>query len=137
MSPGELDAYCSAYAFREGKRTMRMNRLLVLVVVVLAGVLAPVAARAVPSNVFVFGDSLSDTGTLAEFLQHNAPNPPSFHDSFKGSPVAVELLAERFGLRADPSVWLNGFTDPFHLFPAGFVAGTNYVVGGATGERGA
>jgi phospholipase/lecithinase/hemolysin len=115
---------------------MRINRLAVLVVGVLTGVLTPVAAGAVPSNVFVFGDSLSDTGTLAEFLQHNAPNPPSFHDSFTNGPVAVELLAERFGLRADPSLWLNGFTDTFHLFPAGFVAGTNYAVAGARSAGG-
>jgi len=115
---------------------MRTNRLLVLVVGVLTSVLAPVAAGAVPSNVFVFGDSLSDTGTLAEALGHNAPNPPSFHDSFTNGPVAAELLAERFSLRADPSLWLTGFTDAAHLFPAGFVAGTNYAVGGATAAGG-
>ena len=126
----------SSYACHEGERTMRMARLVVLVVGVLTGVLAPVVARAVPSNVFVFGDSLSDTGTLAEALGHNAPNPPSFHDSFTNGPVAVELLAERFGLRADPSLWLTGFTDAAHLFPSGFVAGTNYAVGGATAAGG-
>jgi phospholipase/lecithinase/hemolysin len=131
-----LDVLCGAYAFREGERTMRMNHLAVLVVGVLTGVLAPVAAGAGPSNVFVFGDSLSDTGTLAEALGHNAPNPPSFHDSFTNGPVAVELLAERFGLRADPSLWLTGFTDASHLFPSGFVAGTNYAVGGATAAGG-
>jgi len=115
---------------------MHMIRLVVLVVGVLTGVLAPDVARAVPSNVFVFGDSLSDTGTLAEALGHNAPNPPSFHDSFTNGPVAVELLAERFGLRADPSLWLTGFTDAAHLFPPGSVPGTNYAVGGATAAGG-
>lgn len=115
---------------------MRMNRLVVLVVGVLMGVLPPAAAWAVPSNVFVFGDSLSDTGTLAEALGHNAPNPPSFHDSFTNGPVAVELLAEHFNLRADPSLWLTGFADPFHLFPPTFVAGSNYAVGGATAAGG-
>ena len=104
---------------------MRMNRLVMLVVGALTGVLAPVAAGAVPSNAFVFGDSLSDTGTLAEALGHNAPNPPSFHDSFTNGPVAAELLAKHCGLRANPSLWRTGFTDAGHLFPAGFVAGTN------------
>ena len=116
---------------------MRMKWLVVLGVGVLMGVLAPVAARAMPSNVFVFGDSLSDTGNLAEALHHNAPNPPSFHDSFTNGPVAVELLAERFGERADPSLWLTGFTDAFHLFPPGFVPGSNYAVGGALAAGGA
>jgi phospholipase/lecithinase/hemolysin len=116
---------------------MRINRLIVLVLGVVTGALTPITARAVPSNVFVFGDSLSDTGTLAEALGHNAPNPPSFHDSFTNGPVAVELLAERFGLRADPSLWLTGFTDTAHLFPPGSVPGTNYAVGGATAAGGA
>jgi phospholipase/lecithinase/hemolysin len=116
---------------------MRMNRLALLLVSVVAGVLAPVTVWAVPSNVFVFGDSLSDTGNIAEAAgHHNAPNPPSFHDSFTNGPVAAELLAESFGLRADPSLWLTGFTDPFHLFPPTFVAGSNYAVGGATAAGG-
>jgi phospholipase/lecithinase/hemolysin len=116
---------------------MRMNRLNVLAVGLLVSVLAPVAVQAAPiSNVFVFGDSLSDTGNLAEALGHNAPNPPSFHDSFTNGPVAAELLAERFGLRADPSLWVTGFTDASHLFPPGFVAGTNYAVAGARSAGG-
>jgi phospholipase/lecithinase/hemolysin len=120
---------------------MRTHRLTVLAASLWAGslvtMLIPATALAVPvSNVFVFGDSLSDTGTLAEAIQHNAPNPPSFHDSFTNGPVAVERLAEHFGLRADPSLWLTSFTDAFHLFPPGFVAGTNYAVGGATAAGG-
>ena len=120
---------------------MRTYRLTVLATslwaALLATLLVPATALAVPvSNVFVFGDSLSDTGTLAEALQHNAPNPPSFHDSFTNGPVAVERLAEHFGLRADPSLWLTNFTDASHLFPSGFVAGTNYAVGGATAAGG-
>jgi phospholipase/lecithinase/hemolysin len=105
--------------------------------VLLVALLTPSASLAGPvSNVFVFGDSLSDTGNVAEFLRHNAPNPPSFHDSFTNGPVAVEGLAEHFGLRADPSLWLTSFTDAFHLFPPGFVPGTNYAVGGATAAGG-
>jgi phospholipase/lecithinase/hemolysin len=108
----------------------------VAVATVCSSLLASVAAAGTFSNVFVFGDSLSDTGTLAEFLGQNAPNPPSFHDSFTNGPVAAELLAEHFGLRADPSLWLTGFTDASHLFPPGFVAGTNYAVAGARSAGG-
>jgi len=98
--------------------------------------LAPTVAHAGTfSNVFVFGDSLSDTGNLADFIGTNIPNPPSFHDSFTNGPVAMELLAEHYGLRADPSLWPTGFADVHGL---GLTSGTNYAVGGATAtDRGA
>ncbi len=104
-----------------------------------ATLLAPAAASAGAfSNVYVFGDSLSDTGNLAEAVGTNFANPPSFHDSFTNGPVAMELLAEHFGKRADPSLWATGFTDIHNLFGPGFVPGTNYAVGGATAtDRGA
>ena len=105
-----------------------------------AALLTPAIAVAGPSfnNVFVFGDSLSDTGNLAEiqaFLQNrsgpaaNFPNPPFFHDSITNGPVAVELLAEHFGTRADPSLFATGFTDVKQL---GLTPGTNFAVAGAT-----
>ena len=83
---------------------------------------------------YVFGDSLSDNGNLAEAFYHvNFPNPPSYHDSFTNGPVALQLLATRLGLQYNPSLWLTGFTDPYGLFGgASFVAGTNYAVAGAT-----
>jgi phospholipase/lecithinase/hemolysin len=92
---------------------------------------------------YVFGDSLSDRGNIAEvenvlnfektgkFLG-NFPDPPSNHDSFTNGPVAVQLLAQSLGLNADPSLWLTGFKDPANLFGPGFAPGTNYAVGGAT-----
>ena len=52
---------------------------------------------------YVFGDSLSDNGNLAELLNFegqffgNFPNPPSFHDSFTNGPVAVAGLAQDLG----------------------------------------
>jgi phospholipase/lecithinase/hemolysin len=105
-----------------------------------AALLTPAIAVAGPSfdNVFVFGDSLSDTGNLAEiqaFLQNrsgptaNFPNPPFFHDSITNGPVAVELLAEHFGTRADPSLFATGFADVKQL---GLTPGTNFAVAGAT-----
>ncbi len=82
---------------------------------------------------YVFGDSLSDRGNLAEALGSNFPNPPSSHDSFTNGPVAVQLLANSYGLNADPSLWLTGFKDTHSLFGgASFVPGTNYAVAGAT-----
>ena len=82
---------------------------------------------------YVFGDSLSDNGNLAELLRiGNFPNPPSFHDSFTNGPVAVAGLAQHLGLSLTPSLWVTGFQDPLNLFGgASFAPGTNYAVAGA------
>jgi phospholipase/lecithinase/hemolysin len=82
---------------------------------------------------YVFGDSLSDNGNLAELLRTgNFPNPPSFHDSFTNGPVAVASLAQHLGLSLTPSLWVTGFQDPLNLFGgASFAPGTNYAVAGA------
>jgi phospholipase/lecithinase/hemolysin len=96
---------------------------------------------------YVFGDSLSDRGNIAElenvlnFDAHgsflgNFPDPPSNHDSFTNGPVAVQLLAQSLGLNANPSLWLAGFKDPAGLFDPSTVPGTNYAVGGATAAAG-
>lgn len=53
--------------------------------------------RATPlSAVVVFGDSLSDTGTLASLT--GEPSPPYFDGRFSNGPVAVEHLATQLGL---------------------------------------
>ncbi len=93
------------------------------------------AAHAGPYTAeYVFGDSLSDNGNLAEAFYHqNFPNPPSYHDSFTNGPVAAQVLASRLGLTVNPSLFLTGFQDVFGLFGgASYVAGTNYAVAGAT-----
>ncbi len=109
-----------------------------------AFVLMSTTAMAVPySGVYVFGDSLSDRGNLAEtgFVQaaasqpitSNYPNPPSNHDSFTNGPVAVQLVAQSFGFNADPSVFVTGFADIHGLFGGlSYVPGGNYAVAGAT-----
>jgi phospholipase/lecithinase/hemolysin len=111
--------------------------------------LAAPAARAVDfSAEYVFGDSLSDNGNLAELLSvanflktgvflGNFPNPPSFHDAQTNGPVAVQILAQSLGLNANPSLWLTGFQDPAGLFDPSTVPGTNYAVAGATSALGA
>ena len=83
---------------------------------------------------YVFGDSLSDRGNLAELYGANFPNPPSFHDSFTNGDVAVQQLAKHLGLNANPSLWVTNFQDVHGLFP-GFTPGTNYAVAGATSAK--
>ena len=91
------------------------------------------AAAAGPSAVYVFGDSLSDTGNLAEKVyKTNFLNPPSYHNSFTNGKVAAQVLAEAYGLKADPSLWANRFRDQHRLYGRGFKPGTNYAVAGAT-----
>jgi len=72
------------------------------------------------SEMFVFGDSLSDTGNLQAVLQN--PNVPArFTDGF----VAVEILAQQLGLP---------LTTSLHLLPpdaTGGIYGNNFAVASA------
>jgi phospholipase/lecithinase/hemolysin len=101
------------------------------VAAVCSSMLASTAAAGVFSSVFVFGDSLSDTGNLAEFQGANFPNPPFFNNSVTNGPPAVVLLAQHFGLEERPSLFANGFQDTHNLFGPGFTFGTNYAFAGA------
>lgn len=95
----------------------------------------PAVSQATPYDAeYVFGDSLSDNGNLAEgAYQHSLPNPPSYHDSFTNGPVAAQILATQLGLTLDPSLWVTGFADIHGLFGgAAYTPGTNYAVAGAT-----
>lgn len=103
-------------------------RSLLLAGVVLFGWAGAGQASPFTAN-YVFGDSLSDRGNLAEALGRNLPNPPFFHDSFTNGPTAVEVLAQKMGLTADPSLFVTGFADRNGL---GLTPGTNYAVAGAT-----
>lgn len=70
------------------------------------------------SRVYVFGDSLSDTGNLASVI---GPFPaPYYMNRVSNGPVAVDVLADKLGLDADASLHLIG--------PA---VGSNYAVAGA------
>lgn len=57
------------------------------------------------SRVYVFGDSLSDTGNLAS-ITGPFPMPPYFMNRVSNGPVAVEVLASRLGLDAAASLHL-------------------------------
>lgn len=96
--------------------------------------LAAIPAGAAPFTAnYVFGDSLSDRGNLAEAIGHNFPSPPFVHDSFTDGPTAVQVLAQHLGLTADPSLYPTNFVDANKL---GLVSGTNYAVaGGTAGNR--
>ncbi len=63
------------------------------------------------SRIFVFGDSLSDTGNLFR-LSGGYPPPPNFEGRFSNGRVWVEHLADALGMEIAP--------------------GDNYAVGGAT-----
>lgn len=80
--------------------------------------LAPSGALAGPvvSDVFVFGDSLSDTGNVFALTGGTTPpSPPYFQGRFSNGPVWVEGLASHLGHSVLPS----------------FLGGTDFAFGGA------
>jgi phospholipase/lecithinase/hemolysin len=99
----------------------RLHQLLMAVAVGLGISLTSMMVSAGPlQKVFVFGDSLSDTGnvfTVTEpvFEDPIPVSPPYFMGRFSDGPVWVEILAERLDLELRP--FLEG--------------GTNFAFGGA------
>jgi len=85
--------------------------------VIAATTLISVSASAYDS-IYIFGDSLSDTGN-AKVFSGNSENP-YFPERFSNGPVAVDYVTGAFGLTATPS-----------LFLLGGEFGNNYAVGGA------
>lgn len=69
------------------------------------------------SNIYVFGDSLSDTGNLASIPEFDFFNQPPYDRGLSNGPRAVEVLAESLGLSVAPSL---------HHLPG--QTGTNYSV---------
>lgn len=64
--------------------------------------LTQLTAAAPLKNLVVFGDSLSDTGNLYEYMHHQLPqSPPYFTGHFSDGPVWVEYLMKHY--YADPS----------------------------------
>jgi len=84
----------------------------------IAGAMALSLSASAYDNLYIFGDSLSDTGN-AKVFSGNANNP-AFPTRFSNGPVAVDVLASAYGLTATPS-----------LFLLGQELGNNYAVGGA------
>lgn len=78
----------------------------------------PVNATISFSNLFIFGDSMSDTGNLASITDDF---PPAYYNNrLSNGPVAVEILGEKLGLSANPSL---------HLINQN--SGSNYAVASA------
>ena len=71
------------------------------------------ASAATPSQLYIFGDSLSDTGNVT--LVNGLPLAPYFPGHFSNGTVWVETLAANLGLSANPSL----------------AGGTNFAFGGA------
>jgi phospholipase/lecithinase/hemolysin len=94
-----------------------MSRTLMLMTtVIMIGIGLKIAVAQPYSDIFVFGDSLSDTGNRLIATEGNTPvSPPYFMGRFTNGPVWVEGLAERFGLQVAPSL----------------ASGTNFAFGGA------
>lgn len=72
------------------------------------------------SNLYVFGDSMSDAGNLASLPEFEFLLESPYDEGFSNGPRAVEVLAGYLELSADPSLYLIG--------PS---VGTNYAVAGA------
>ena len=82
-----------------------MNRFLgwIKTAAVAACISMSVGAQAAPSNVFVFGDSLLDTGNL--FLAIGAPpSPPYDAGRFSNGPLWGEIMAGNLGFPLVPSL---------------------------------
>jgi len=78
---------------------------------IVAATLASVPAQAGPfSSMFVFGDSLSDTGNL--FVATSGAQPPAgqpyFNGRFSNGPLWVETLAADLGLPGTATAYLQG-----------------------------
>ncbi len=69
-------------------------------------------------SIYIFGDSLSDTGNASQFAA--AQGVTGIPDRFSNGPVAIDVVASAYGLTATPSLYLFG--QEF---------GNNYAVGGA------
>ncbi len=91
-----------------------MNKFFFGAGMVMLSVLLPLRTLAVEfSQIFVFGDSLSDTGNIFEITEgRNPPSPPYFDGRYSDGPVWVEYLALEL-----------------EIGPADL---TNYAFGGAT-----
>jgi phospholipase/lecithinase/hemolysin len=105
---------------------MNTRRPIACAIVLLALALPPAAARAELlqlSDMFVFGDSLSDAGNSGLVTQNFAgttfPPPPYAGGRYSNGPTAVEYLWNQLGSGGGP------------LLPS-LAGGTNFAVGGAT-----
>lgn len=100
---------------------MKSVTRLCLAFVILWGSTLTASAQTGPTEIYVFGDSLSDNGNLSNLI--GVFPWPSFEGKrISNGPVAVEQLAAKLGLvPLEPSRYLEGMD-----------SGNNYAVAGAT-----
>ncbi len=72
------------------------------------------SSAGVISSMYVFGDSLSDTGALSILSPQNCPPDPYFDCRFSNGPVWAELVADELGVSAETA----------------YSGGTNWAIGG-------
>lgn len=78
------------------------------------------------NKVYIFGDSLSDTGNLGSVIG-GIPDP-YFKNRISNGPVAVETLAAKFGDTANASLHLLGLNAGHNYSVAGAKASTNEAI---------
>lgn len=78
------------------------------------------------NKVYIFGDSLSDTGNLASVI--GGIPAPYFNNRISNGPVAVEPLAAKFGDNANASLHLLGLNAGHNYSVAGAKASTNEAI---------
>lgn len=93
----------------------------VVITVVAIGLAAlPAAAAAMPSTLYVFGDSLSDNGNLYAYTGQANPatgglaipvSPPYAQGGFTNGPTYAECLWDAFGFAGDLAPALLGGTN--------------------------
>ena len=104
-----------------------MKRKFLLCQLLLVYALLPlqaIASNTPFSNIFVFGDSLSDNGNLASLPQFSFLNSRPYNHGFTNGKFAVEVLAKNLNLKVKPSLYFQGRPK-----------GNNYAVAGATARN--
>lgn len=94
----------------DGRRRMTLCSCFVIAACALA--LPPAHAY---SSLYVFGDSLSDTGNIYAWYGGLLPRPPYYEGRFSNGPIWIDGVAAALGLEVIPS----------------YTGGTNYAWGGA------
>ena len=105
-----------------------MQQILCMLLGILGLLFSYTVSAATPSQLVVFGDSLSDDGNLSSIASLVAPqyvglNNPPYDHGFSNGPRAVEVLAAQLGLPLNPYF-------PFY-YKLSSVPGTNFAFAGA------
>lgn len=96
--------------------------------------LAPAATAAPISNIYFFGDSLSDTGNIGKLTGGLYPNSPYTPGRFSNGPVWTEYFAQSMGLpNAAKSAGMSLGPGLFNIQVPGN-GGTNYAIGGGRND---